>query len=272
MTNTPDPAEDGDDALTVGQVSAQLGVTVRALHHWDEIGLAPPSLRTSAGYRLYTAGDLQRLHRIVVYRELGLGLDRIRAILDDARADIPGALRAQRDQVAARIERLQQLSAGLERMIDAHERGLPLTAVQQAAIFGPDWDPEGPALARKHYGDTTQWRQYAERAAARDPQEWQAIADAMAGLERDLGAALDAGVAPGSVEANDLVDRHREVFGSYFPLTRQMQVCLGRMFASDPGYAAHYDAIRPGLATWFRSIIDASARAHGINPDTATWK
>ncbi|WP_143626524.1 MerR family transcriptional regulator, partial [Streptomyces viridosporus] len=70
------------DGLTVGQVSTRLDVTVRALHHWDEIGLARPSLRTAAGYRLYTAGDLERLHRIVVYRDIGLGLDRIRAILE----------------------------------------------------------------------------------------------------------------------------------------------------------------------------------------------
>ncbi|MBA9002385.1 MerR family transcriptional regulator [Thermomonospora cellulosilytica] len=266
----PDAAD--ADGLTVGQVSTRLGVTVRALHHWDEIGLARPSLRTAAGYRLYTAGDLERLHRIVVYREIGLGLDEIRAILDDSTADVPGALRAQRTQVAERIGRLRRLSAGLDRMIDAHERGLLLTAEQQAAIFGPRWNLDWPAQARRRYGDTTQWRQYAERSASRGPQEWQAIADAITGLERALGDAMDAGVTPGSPEANQLVERHREIFASYFPLTRQMQVCLGRMFEADPGFAAHYNGIRTGLATWFRRIIDASARAHGIDPDTATWQ
>ncbi|MGI5427236.1 MerR family transcriptional regulator [Streptomyces sp. CA-179760] len=260
------------DGLTVGQASARLGVTVRALHHWDEIGLARPSLRTGGGYRLYTAADLERLHRIVVYRELGLGLDRIRAVLDDSTTDVPGALRAQRTQVAERIDRLQQLSAGLDRMIDAHERGLLLTVEQQTAIFGPQWDPDGPAQARKRYGDTTQWQQYAERSASRGPEEWQGIADTVAGFERALGDAMDAGLAPGSPEANQLVERHREVFASYFPLTRQMQVCLGRMYEADPGFAAHYDGIRPGLATWFRRIVDASARAHGIDPDTAAWQ
>ncbi|MFF8968948.1 MerR family transcriptional regulator [Streptomyces sp. NPDC014995] len=261
------------DGLTVGQVSTRLGVTVRALHHWDEIGLARPSLRTAAGYRLYTAGDLERLHRIVVYREIGLGLDRIQAVLDDSTADVPGALRAQRAQVAERIDRLQQLSAGLDRMIDAHERGLLLTAEQQAAIFGPRWNPDWPAQARRRYGDTTQWRQYAELSASRGPQEWQAVADAMAGLERALGDAMDAGVTPGGPEANRLVEWHREIFSSsYFPLTRQMQVCLGRMYEADPGFAAHYDGIRAGLAGWFRRIIDAGARAHGIDPDTATWQ
>ncbi|AXE86731.1 MerR family transcriptional regulator [Streptomyces sp. Go-475] len=266
----PDPTD--ADGLTVGQVSARLGVTVRALHHWDEIGLARPSLRTAAGYRLYTAGDLERLHRIVVYREIGLGLDRIRAVLDDSTADVPGALRAQRAQVAERIERLQRLSTGLDRMIEAHERGLLLSAEQQAAVFGPEWNPDWPAQARRRYGDTTQWRQYAERAAARSPEQWQAVAEEMADLERALAKAMDAGVAPGSPEADQLAERHREVFASYFPLTRQMQVCLGRMFEDDPGFAAHYDGIRPGLATWFRRIVDASARAHGIDPDTAVWE
>jgi MerR family transcriptional regulator, thiopeptide resistance regulator len=268
MQNMPDDA----DGLTVGQVATRLGVTVRALHHWDEIGLARPSLRTAAGYRLYTAGDLERLYRVVVYREIGLGLAGIRAIVDDATADVTAALRAQRAQVAARIERLQHLGAGLDRMIDAHERGPLLTGEQQAAIFGPGWDPEWTAQARQRYGDTAQWARYAERSAARGPEEWQVIADAVADLERALGAAMDAGVTPGSPEADHLVERHREVFASYFPLTRQMQVCLGRRFAADPAFAAHYDGIRPGLAGWFRRIIDASARAHGIDPDTATWQ
>ncbi|MER7283903.1 MerR family transcriptional regulator [Dactylosporangium sp. NPDC000244] len=266
----PDAAD--ADGLTVGQVATRLDVTVRALHHWDDIGLARPSLRTTAGYRLYTAADLERLQRIVVYREIGLGLDGIRAVLDDPAADVPGALRAQRTQIAERIDRLQRLSAGLDRMIDAHERGLLLTTEQQAAIFGPEWNPDWPAQARQRYAGTTQWRQYAERSTARTPQEWQAVADAVADLDRALGDAMDAGVAPGSPEANRLAERHREVFAAYFPLTRQMQVCLARRYEADPDFAAHYDGVRPGLATWFRHIVDAAARAHGIDPDTATWE
>ena len=235
MADTP-----GAGGLTVGQVSARLDVTVRALHHWDEIGLARPSLRTAAGYRLYNPADLERLH-------------------------------AQRARIAERIARLQRLGAGLDRMIDAHERGPLLTAEQQAAVFGPGWDPDGPARARRRYGDTPQWRQYAERSASRTPEEWQAVADAVAELDRALGEAMDAGVTPGSPEADHLAERHREVFASYFPLTRQMQVCLARMYEADPGYAAHYDGIRPGLARWFRRVVDAAARAQGIDPSTATW-
>jgi hypothetical protein len=174
--------------------------------------------------------------------------------------------------VDQRIDRLRQLGAGLDRMIAAHERGPLLTTGQQAAIFGPGWDPDWPAQARRRYGGTTQWQQYAERSAARGPQEWQAVADSVADLDRALAEAVDAGVVPGSPEANRLVERHREVFAAYFPLTRQMQVCLARRYEADPAFAAHYDGIRAGLATWFRRSVDASARAHGIDPDTATWR
>jgi len=235
---------DASDGFTVGQVAARLDVTVRALHHWDETGLARPSLRTSGGYRLYTASDVERLQRIVVYREFGLGLDRIRELLDDPATDVASALREQRAQVIERIERLRQLSTGLDRMIEAHERGLLLTAEQQTAIFGPEWNPEWAEQARRRYGDTEQWRQYAERSAPRGPREWQAVAATVAELERALGKAVDTGVRPGSPEADDLADRHRAVMSQYFPLTRRMQVCLGRMDESDPDCAAHSASTR----------------------------
>ncbi len=57
--------------LTVGQVAADFGVTVRTLHHFDEVGLLEPSERSHAGYRLYTDDDLTRLRQIVAYRRLG---------------------------------------------------------------------------------------------------------------------------------------------------------------------------------------------------------
>ncbi|OYC97818.1 MerR family transcriptional regulator [Microbacterium sp. Yaish 1] len=260
------------DGVTVGRAASDLAVTVRTLHHWDEIGLASPSLRTDAGYRLYTADDIARLQRIVVYREVGLGLDQIRSILDEPDRDTTAALREQRDEVSRSLVRLEALRAGLDRMIEAHERGVLLTAEEQLSIFGPDWNPDWPALARHRYGDSPQWKQYAERSATRTPDQWREITAAMTALEADLAAATDAGIEPGAPEAEALVERHRAAIGEYFPVTRSMQVCLGRMYEADAAFAAHYDRLRPGLASWLRRSIDASARAHGIDPDTAVWE
>lgn len=260
-----------DDAATVGQAANALGVTVRTLHHWDEIGLASPSHRTPAGYRLYTSLDLTRLRRVVTYREAGLPLQAIGDLLDDATADINDTLRRQRARLAERIRDLHQLDDRLERMADAHERGIVLSPAEQRAIFGPDWDPNSAYTARAAWGATTQWTQFAERSASRTPAQWQELSHALSALQRDLVDALGRGVAPGDDAAEELVDRHRELFSHLFPLTRRMQVCLGRMFEADSGFAAHYDGLSDGLATWFRMIIDASARRHGIDPDSATW-
>ena len=65
--------------MNVGEVAALAGVTVRTLHHYDRIGLVRPSHRTAAGYRDYTASDLDRLHQVLVYRELGFPSRRSRA-------------------------------------------------------------------------------------------------------------------------------------------------------------------------------------------------
>ncbi|MEV1006950.1 MerR family transcriptional regulator [Streptomyces sp. NPDC049881] len=261
-----------DAGLTVGATAGRVGVTVRALHHWDEVGLVSPSLRTTAGYRLYTDADVQRLERVVAYRDLGLGLDAIRAVLDDTSTGIGAALREQRVQLAGQIDDLRLLDERLERMAEAHERGILLSDEEQAATFGPDWDARRTGQARVLWGESPQWAQFAERSASRTREQWRALAGAMSALERDLGDALDRGVVPGSPEADALVERHREVFSHFFPLTRRMQVCLGRMYESDPGFAAHYDGVRAGLASWFRRCVDASARAQGIDPDTATWQ
>ena len=70
---------------TVGEVSELTGVTVRTLHHYDEIGLLEPSERTAAGYRLYSDSDLIRLHSILNWRDMGFGLRNIARMLDSAR-------------------------------------------------------------------------------------------------------------------------------------------------------------------------------------------
>jgi len=70
------------EALKVGDLARRTGLTVRTLHHYDDIGLLKPSLHTEAGYRLYTAGDIARLQQVLSLRQIGFSLDEIRECLD----------------------------------------------------------------------------------------------------------------------------------------------------------------------------------------------
>src|SRR5690349_15133267 len=91
---------------TVGKVAELAGVSVRTLHHYDEIGLLEPSERSASGYRLYSAADLRRLQRILFYRELDLDLALIADILDDPAV---AHLADQRRLLVERIGRYQAM-------------------------------------------------------------------------------------------------------------------------------------------------------------------
>jgi DNA-binding transcriptional MerR regulator len=84
---------------TVGEVAKLAGVTVRTLHHYDEIGLLSPGVRSDAAYRLYSYEDLIRLQEILVWRQLGFSLAETQALLDDPGYDRANALRRQRELV-----------------------------------------------------------------------------------------------------------------------------------------------------------------------------
>ncbi|WP_167132838.1 MerR family transcriptional regulator [Paramicrobacterium chengjingii] len=258
--------------LTVGSVAQRTGITVRTLHHWESVGLVTASERSSAGYRLYTTADVARIHRVLIYRELGLPLERIREVLGSGAALTAATLRGQREQLADHIDELQRMHHALSRMIDTVDAGLPLTADEQVRIFGDDWNPDWTRQAREKWGDSTQWTQYAERAVNRETADWEQIAEQTHALDSTLAAALARGVRAGSSEANALADAHRESLCRYFDCTISMQVCIGRMYTDDPGFRAHFDGVAPGLATWLHDAIDANARAHGIDPDTAIWE
>jgi DNA-binding transcriptional MerR regulator len=70
------------EALKVGELARRTGLTIRTLHHYDEIGLLQPTLHTESGHRLYTAGDVARLQQVLSLRQLGFSLEEIRDCLD----------------------------------------------------------------------------------------------------------------------------------------------------------------------------------------------
>src|ERR1700682_4617772 len=124
------------DANTVGAVAALTGVSVRTLHHYDHIGLVVPSVRTPAGYRGYTDADIERLHLVLVYRSVGMPLEEIHAPLDDSSADVLEHLRRQHTLLLEQAERLQHTITAVEELMNRHDKGIQLTAEEQAEIFG----------------------------------------------------------------------------------------------------------------------------------------
>jgi DNA-binding transcriptional MerR regulator len=103
----------GERRWKVGELADATGLTVRTLHHFDEIGLLRPSERSPAGHRLYTAGDVRRLYHVLALRQLGIPLAEIGGSLAGNSGDLTSAVRSQLAQVEQHITRQQRLKRQL---------------------------------------------------------------------------------------------------------------------------------------------------------------
>jgi DNA-binding transcriptional MerR regulator len=190
------------DANTVGVIAELTGISVRALHHYDHIGLVVPSVRTAAGYRGYTDTDVERLHLVLVYRAVGLPLDEIRALLDDPDVDVSAHLRRQHRLLLDQADRLAHTIKAVEELMNAHSNGIQLTAQEQVEIFGTDaFGGEYAEEAERRWGDTDAWKQAQQRAAQMTKQDWIDVKAEGDALLAALAQAKRDGVQPGSPAA-----------------------------------------------------------------------
>jgi DNA-binding transcriptional MerR regulator len=244
---------------TVGEVARLASVTVRTLHHYDEIGLLSPSLRTAAGYRQYSEADLEVLHRILGYRELGFSLDQIADILADC-GDMREHLRRQHALLVERIARLQRMAANVEKTLESYVTGVNLTPEEIFEVFG-DVDPNEHAQeAEERCGDTDAYKESRRRTARYGKQEWLQIRQEGDAVEARLAEVFRSGAAADSGAAMDAAEAHRAHISRWFyDVPYEMHRGLGRLYIDDPRFRAHYEEIEPGLTQFAHDAIQANA-------------
>ena len=246
--------------LAVGAVARLAGVTVRTLHHYDEIGLLTPSGRSNAGYRRYADDDLERLQRILFYRELGFGLDQIKAVMTDGDADASAHLRQQHAMLLDRIRRLQRMASAVEKAMEARTMGINLTPEERLEVFG-DFDPEEHAAeVEERWGDTDAYRESARRSASYTKADWERMKAEAAEATGRIVAAMTAGLPADSGEAMDGAEAHRQHISRWFyDCTYEIHAGLAEMYLADPRFAATYEDTAPGLARYVHDAIKANA-------------
>jgi len=254
-------------SLTVGQVAETYGVTVRTLHHYDQIGLLSPSERSHAGYRLYTAEDLERLQHVVVYRRLGFSLEEVAELLADVEArGGEGAaehLRRQRAAVMSRLDEMRDLVRAIDNALERTMTKKPATTEDLKEIFGEGYNEEYQAEAEQRWGDTPQWQQSRERQSSMTAEDWARVMAETETLERDLAGAVAAGEPSDGDVAAALAERHRASIEQHYDCPHAFQVKLAEMYLADPRFTQHYEDLQPGLAQWLHDAIVANAARHG---------
>ncbi|MCX4553278.1 MerR family transcriptional regulator [Streptomyces sp. NBC_01267] len=161
------------------------GVSVRTLHHYDEIGLMRPSARSSAGYRAYSAVDVERLREVLTYRRLGFGLREIADLVDDPATDTVAHLRRLRGLLLEQRDRAAAMVTAIDTELETRAMGIRTTPEEQLKVLGTQlYDTIGSA-----YPAT---RRTEPRIAAR---VWDALGDAR--------TVLNVGAGTGSYEPTD---------------------------------------------------------------------
>jgi DNA-binding transcriptional MerR regulator len=234
----------------IAEVARLAGTTSRTLRHYGDVGLLEPSRVGANGYRYYDTAALTRLQRILMLRQLGLGVAAIGDVLDAA--DDTSALRAHLQWLRAESERLDRQIASVERTITSIEKGVPIMAGEMFDGF-----------------DHTQYKQEVEarwgEAAYADSDRWwrglgpdgqQAFAAEHAEIAAGWAQLRDSGAPADGAEAQALARRHHAWiaagWGDRAPDADQL-AGLAEMYVADVRFAANYGGVQG--ATYVRDAL-----------------
>lgn len=246
-----------DAEWSIQEIARAAGTTSRTLRHYGELGLLEPSRVGANGYRYYDQDALVRLQRILLLRELGIGLTAIAEVLDGEQ-DSGQALRTHLQwlrQERARIDRqiasvrttLEKLEGGEQLMASEAFDGFDHTQYKDEVV--ERWGKEA-----YESGDRW-WRSLSDGEKRAFQQEQVDIATGMA-------AAHQAGKSPESNEAQALTQRHYEWLGVSYQGKRPGYdhfVGLGEMYVADPRFTANYDKHGEGTAAFIRDAMKVYA-------------
>ncbi len=214
------------------EFAQRAGVTIRALHHYDRLGLLKPSGRTGAGYRLYSDRDLVRLEQIVALKFIGFPLSQIRDLLNRKDIDVVAMLRQQRKIILEKRDHL-------DRAIGAIERAEKLVASGEQT----DWEPFRKIIEVIQMQTRKDWmkKYYTEEQLNALRQRWSPEVQAesergWAELVHDVEAAIARGETPDSETGQSLAARRQQL--------------LDLFTGGDPGVAANLQKLYADKANW----------------------
>lgn len=223
---TKGAAREGEE-LRVGELARRAGLTVRTLHHYDEIGLVSPRRRSEAGYRLYGRDDVDRLLRVLLLRRLGLSLPEVQGCIDAPHGALGTVLRRQLERMREQIAAQQSALGRLEMMTSRIERG------ERASLDELVETMETCAMFEKYY-TPEQLKQIEQRGRDIGPQRIAEVEAEWPRLIEEVKAAMASGTDPASPQVQALMERWRGLLLEFTGGDTAIQQSLNRMHADEP--------------------------------------
>ncbi|EEM03389.1 Transcriptional activator tipA [Bacillus pseudomycoides] len=240
----------GDETMTmrVKEVADLVGISVRTLHHYDEIGLLTPDETTESGYRLYSNENLETLQQILFFKELGFSLKNIKEIIMSPSFDREEALQLHKKMLLEKRARLDKVIATIDKTIKHTKGEIQMTNKEKFEGFDFSQNPYEQE-ARERWGDEAVDK--ANKTAAGMPKEKQ---EEFNGIYRKL-ATLRNG-APDSKEAQEAIQEWYDYLQNFGQYSLETFKGLGQMYVDDERFTKNIDQFGEGLAQF---MCDAMA-------------
>jgi MerR family transcriptional regulator, thiopeptide resistance regulator len=239
-----------DHSWKIGELAAATGLTIRALHHYDGIGLLKASGRSDGGHRLYAPADVERLYRVLALRALGLSLQEIAACLDDGGQDARAVMRRQLEQVERQLAQLQRLRGQLRYVLE----GLDYQPVVQPSVASLMEVIRAMSMSERYYTEEqrAQLRQRADELGAAGPRQAEADwATLIAAVRAEQQAGTPTDAPRMQALARHWRDLVRQFTGGDAGITRS----LGQMYQTeDVGEVSHGTMDREVMAYAMQAV------------------
>lgn len=229
------------------------GVSVRTLHHYDQIDLLKPTNTTPAGYRLYSEADLERLQEILFFKELGFALREIATILDSPAYDRAEGLMSHRQLLEKKRQRLDELLGLVDRAVLANERSQNMGADKMFEGFDETKLEDYKQEVREKY-DPKVVAESERRTSSYSKEDWVTIKAEANDINQHIASLIERG--PADPEAQEAVGRfYQHINDRFYACTPEIFRGLGEMYVQDARFTAFYENIEPGMAEFMREAM-----------------
>lgn len=219
---------------TVHEVSKMTNLSVRALHHYDAIGLLKPAKVTEAGYRLYDDEQLRRIQSILFFRELEFPLKEIKAILDDPDFDEKQALAEQLRLLEAKKQQLERLIALARNTLEKGAINMDFSAFDKSELESLSEE------VKRRWGSTESYKEYEQKTKGQSDEEKSKTGDRMMEIFTEIGKLRE--LDPGDERVLEKISMLQAfITETSYTCTKEMLSCLGQMYVADERFKKNID-------------------------------
>jgi len=237
--------------MTIIEAAKLSGISKRALHHYDKIGLLCPKRTSSNGYRIYDESCLKRLEQILLFRELGFSLTDISNILDGTETNRETLYRNHKDVLVAKKERLERIIVLVESRIEKHGKAsfkeFDMRDIEKAKRkYGEE--------AKQRWGYTESYKQSEKKTSKYSEEDWKRINSESKEILKGFSELTNA--SSEDKRLCDLVEIWREhITKYYYDCSYEMLLGLGEMYISDERFKKNLDKYGEGTARTMSEAI-----------------